>query len=202
MKQTMLFSMIALGLAACAGGGMGEPRAAVSIPVEQPLNQKPEMHEDNQFAETLSTGHSGNKVVAAQTYTEYGFPRKEFVYQVGDKMYRFSEYVGPMVPSYSSPSFEFTTSHKGQPLSDGSRLFMCCAGSSQSSYAPATKLDHVRYGAWISPKGEVDLFVGGNVSEAQYMPGGSDERVKDMKGKASYEVLAVRVRNGKFVTSS
>lgn len=193
-----------LCLAACAGGGMGEPTTPVAIPTLPELGaDRPAVHADNARVQTLSTGKSGHALMLLQNPTAYGKDKGELVYRAADgKTYRFSNFTNPMVPEYSSPDWRFPTKQAGQELAGGGKLFACCTGTGQFASAPATRLDAVRFGAWLSPQGEADLFVGGKTAEAAYLPGGSHELAGKIKGKATYEVLAVRVRNGSFVNSA
>lgn len=131
------------------------------------------------------------------------YPDKQYVYQTpSGNYYNISSYSDPIVPSYSSPSYALRTRHEGQPLSEGGKLFVCCSNSGQFINAPATKQDHLKFGAWINADGTADLFVGGKpvgtAKPSYYTP--SDSTVA--KGKTTYEVWAVRVRNGNIVTST
>ena len=185
-------------LTACAGGGVSEPKVPVSIPTAQPIaNVK--LSDESSAIKTINT-LSGRGGSLHEVKTSEGSYTEKYIYQTpSGNYYNISSYSDPIVPSYSSPSYNLRTRHEGQPLSEGGKLFVCCSRSGQFTYAPATKHDHLRFGAWISADGTADLFVGGK-------PVGT---VKDAtaeqntaKGKTTYAVWAVRVRNGNIVTST
>ena len=193
-------------LTACAGGGVSEPKVPVSIPTAQPIaNIK--LSDESSAIKTINTlsGKGGSLHEAElEVKTSWGsYTDKQYVYQTpSGNYYNISSYSDPIVPSYSSPSYVVRTRHEGQPLSEGGKLFVCCSSSGQFTDAPATKQDHLKFGAWISSDGTADLFVGGKpvgtAKPSYYTP--SDSTVA--KGKTTYEVWAVRVRNGNFVTST
>lgn len=63
----------------------------------------------------------------------------------------------------------------------------------------------MKFGAWIGPNGEIDLFAGGfpvgKTPKSKYSWGNTEPETKG-KGKITYQVWGIRVRNGQFVTSS
>lgn len=193
-------------LTACAGGGASEPKVPVSIPTAQPIaNIK--LSDESSAIKTINTlsGKVGSLHEAElEVKTSWGsYTDKQYVYQTpSGNYYNISSYSDPIIPSYSSPSYVVRTRHEGQPLSEGGKLFVCCSSSGQFTDAPATKQDHLKFGAWINADGTADLFVGGKpvgtAKPSYYTP--SDSTVA--KGKTTYEVWAVRVRNGNFVTST
>ena len=193
-------------LTACAGGGVSEPKVPVSIPTAQPIaNIK--LSDESSAIKTINTlsGKGGSLheeefevKTSGSSYTD-----KKYIYQTpSGNYYNISSYSDPMVPSSSSPSYAVRTRHEGQPLSEGGKLFICCTEEVRYAFSPIVPVinhQYVKYGAWIGANGVVDLFVGGK-------PVGT---VKDAtaeqntaKGKTTYEVWAVRVRNGNFVTST
>ena len=193
-------------LTACAGGGASEPKVPVSIPTAQPIaNIK--LSDESSAIKTINTlsGKGGSLHEAElEVKTSWGsYTDKQYVYQTpSGNYYNISSYSDPIIPSYSSPSYVVRTRHEGQPLSEGGKLFVCCSSSGQFTDAPATKQDHLKFGAWINADGTADLFAGGKpvatAKPSYYTP--SDSTVA--KGKTTYEVWAVRVRNGNFVTST
>lgn len=199
-------AVTSLILTACAGGGASEPKVPVSIPTAQPIaNVK--LSDESSAIKTINTlsGKGGSLHEAElEVKTSWGsYTDKKYIYQTpSGNYYNISSYSDPIVPSYSSPSYVVRTRHEGQPLSEGGKLFVCCSSSGQFTDAPATKQDHLKFGAWISSDGTADLFVGGKpvgtAKPSYYTP--SDSTVA--KGKTTYEVWAVRVRNGNFVTST
>ena len=199
-------AVTSLILTACAGGGASEPKVPVSIPTAQPIaNIK--LSDESSAIKTINTlsGKGGSLHEAElEVKTSWGsYTDKQYVYQTpSGNYYNISSYSDPIVPSYSSPSYVVRTRHEGQPLSEGGKLFVCCSSSGQFTDAPATKQDHLKFGAWINADGTADLFVGGKpvgtAKPSYYTP--SDSTVA--KGKTTYEVWAVRVRNGNFVTST
>lgn len=142
----------------------------------------------------------------------FGYKSKEtsFIFQTpGGAQYALSSYSDPIVPSYSSPDFKIPDRHAGQRLADGSRIFICCSDSGATREAEITKQDYMKFGAWIGPNGEIDLFAGGfpvgfpvgktPTSSSYY---GSSTPETQGKGKITYQVWGIRVKDGQFVTSS
>ena len=193
-------------LTACAGGGASEPKVPVAVPTAQPIANVKLSDESNAIKTINTLSGKGGSLHEAEleVKTSWGsYPDKQYVYQTpSGNYYNISSYSDPIVPSYSSPSYALRPRHEGQPLSEGGKLFVCCSNSGQFINAPATKQDHLKFGAWISADGTADLFVGGKpvgtAKPSYYTP--SDSTVA--KGKTTYEVWAVRVRNGNFVTST
>lgn len=194
-------------LTACAGGGVSEPKVPVSIPTAQPIaNIK--LSNESSAIKTINTlsGKGGSlREAEVEVKASWGgsYTENQYVYQTpSGNYYNISSYSDPIVPDSFTPSYALRTRHEGQPLSEGGKLFVCCSSSGQFTYAPATKHDHLKFGAWINADGTVDLFVGGKpvgtAKPSYYTP--SDSTVA--KGKTTYEVWAVRVRNGNIVTST
>ena len=194
-------------LTACAGGGASEPKVPVAIPTAQPIaNVK--LSDESSAIQTINTlsGKGGSLREAeleVKTSWGYSYTDKQYVYQTpSGNYYNISSYSDPIVPSYSSPSYALRTRHEGQPLSEGGKLFVCCSSSGQFTNAPATKHDHLKFGAWISSDGTADLFVGGKPVGSAKPSWSTPSDSTVAKGKTTYEVWAVRVRNGNIVTST
>lgn len=63
----------------------------------------------------------------------------------------------------------------------------------------------MKFGAWIGPNGEIDLFAGGFPVGKTPKPTyswGNDTPETAGKGKITYQVWGIRVKDGQFVTSS
>ncbi|UOP04282.2 Slam-dependent surface lipoprotein [Conchiformibius kuhniae] len=193
-------------LGGCLGSNLGEPVSPVPIPLLEPVRDNPPVDaEAAPRMQTLRTaGNVGGTVETVRTTRNVNglsITEPELVYRHRDgTVYRFNAFSDPIVPSYGSPSWQFITKQPGQDSRHG-KLFACCTRSAQFGYAPATKLQHVRFGAW-QKNGMAELFVGGKTADAALMPGGSHDAVRNTKGKATYEVWALRVKDGAFVTSS
>lgn len=205
---------LAAALAACAGGGVAEPHVPVSIPTATPLTAgEVKLSDDNSKIENINTADtrstSGISIQQRKYEVEsYGIKREEkaFIFQTpGGAQYALSSYADPITVSYSSPDFKIPDRHAGQRLADGSRIFICCSESGATSYAEITKQDYMKFGAWIGPNGEIDLFAGGFPVGKTPKPAYSwsdDTPETAGKGKITYQVWGIRVRNGQFVTSS
>lgn len=201
---------LAAALAACAGGGVAEPHVPVSIPTATPLpTGEVKLSDDNSKIENINTADTGSTSgisIQQRKYEveSYGIKREEkaFIFQTpGGAQYALSSYADPITVSYSSPDFKIPDRHAGQRLADGSRIFICCSESGATSYAEITKQDYMKFGAWIGPNGEIDLFAGGKTPKPAYS--WSDDTPETAgKGKITYQVWGIRVRNGQFVTSS
>lgn len=224
---------LAAALAACAGGGVAEPHVPVSIPTATPLPAgEVTLSSDNGNIENINTAGAGSasdapsrsrrSLDAAPQNTSgisirqrevekdyFGYKSKEtsFIFKTpGGAQYALSSYADPITVSYSSPDFKIPDRHAGQRLADGSRIFICCSDSGATSYAEITKQDYMKFGAWIGPNGEIDLFAGGfpvgKTPPPAFSYGSSTPETALSKGKITYQVWGIRVRNGQFVTSS
>lgn len=198
-------------LAACAGGGgVNEPEVFVERPTLQPFdagaaNVKKHADTDNYFTVSTNGGAVEKYTVTTKEKSSwsdsyYDVNKDVTVYKTPDgKYYQFGNFNTPIVPDYSSPSKQFLTSHEMQATEDSGKIFACC--DSYHTDRPAIDMrGTMYYGAWISPKGEASLFAGGSLADAAYMQGGSE--AKGVKGKATYDVWGIRVKDGKVVSSS
>ncbi|EQD08057.1 Slam-dependent surface lipoprotein [Neisseria meningitidis] len=205
---------LAAALAACAGGGVAEPHVPVSIPTATPLpTGEVKLSDDNSKIENINTADTGSTSgisIQQRKYEveSYGIKREEkaFIFQTpGGAQYALSSYADPITVSYSSPDFKIPDHHAGQRLADGSRIFICCSDSGATSYAEITKQDYMKFGAWIGPNGEIDLFAGGfpvgKTPPPAFSYGSSTPETKGT-GKITYQVWGIRVKDGQFVTSS
>lgn len=205
---------LAAALAACAGGGVAEPHVPFSIPTATPLTGEVKLSDDNSKIENINTAGTGSTSsgisIQEREYkvNNYGYEstQKAFIFKTpGGAQYALSSYADPITPSYSSPDFKIPDRHAGQRLADGSRIFICCSDSGATSYAEITKQDYMKFGAWIGPNGEIDLFAGGFPVGKTPPPAfsyGSSTPETQGKGKITYQVWGIRVKNGQFVTSS
>lgn len=192
------------------GGGVAEPHVPFSIPTATPLPAEVPLSSDSSNIEninTAGTGSTSSGISIQQREVEVLFGNKPFIFKTpGGAQYALSSYSDPIVPSYSSPDFKIPDRHAGQRLADGSRIFICCSDSGATSYAEITKQDYMKFGAWIGPNGEIDLFAGGfpigKTPKPQYSYGSDAPETALSKGKITYQVWGIRVRNGQFVTSS
>lgn len=207
---------LAAALAACAGGGVAEPHVPVSIPTATPLPGKVKLTDDNSKIENINTAGTGTGSTSGISIqqreyevTSYGLTRteKSFIFKTpGGAQYTLSSYSDPIVPSYSSPDYKIPDRYAGQRLADGSRIFICCSDSGATDEAEITKQDYMKFGAWIGPNGEIDLFAGGfpigKTPPPAFSWGSPTTETALSKGKITYQVWGIRVRNGQFVTSS
>lgn len=203
---------LAAALAACAGGGAAEPHVPFSIPTATPLTGEVKLSDDNSKIENINTAGTGSTSsgisIQEREYkvNNYGYEstQKAFIFKTpGGAQYALSSYADPITPSYSSPDFKIPDRHAGQRLADGSRIFICCSDSGATTYAEITKQDYMKFGAWIGPNGEIDLFAGGfPVGKTPPPKWGSHTPETKGTGKITYQVWGIRVKDGQFVTSS
>lgn len=206
---------LAAALAACAGGGVAEPHVPFSIPTATPLPAgEVTLSSDSNNIENINTAGTGStssgisiqERAVTKNYFGVESQEKSFIFKTpGGAQYTLSSYADPITVSYSSPDFKIPDHHAGQRLADGSRIFICCSDSGATSYAEITKQDYMKFGAWIGPNGEIDLFAGGFPIGKTPPPAfswGSPTTETAGKGKITYQVWGIRVRNGQFVTSS
>lgn len=189
------------------GGGVAEPHVPFSIPTATPLPAEVPLSSDSSNIEninTAGTGSTSSGISIQQREVEVLFGNKPFIFKTpGGAQYALSSYSDPIVPSYSSPDFKIPDRHAGQRLADGSRIFICCSDSGATSYAEITKQDYMKFGAWIGPNGEIDLFAGGfPVGKTPPPKWGSHTPETKGTGKITYQVWGIRVKDGQFVTSS
>ncbi|ENW3861637.1 hemoglobin-haptoglobin-utilization protein, partial [Neisseria gonorrhoeae] len=186
-----------------------------SIPTATPLpTGEVKLSDDNSKIENINTADTGSTSgisIQQRKYEveSYGIKREEkaFIFQTpGGAQYALSSYADPITVSYSSPDFKIPDRHAGQRLADGSRIFICCSESGATSYAEITKQDYMKFGAWIGPNGEIDLFAGGfpvgKTPKPAYSWGDDTPEAALSKGKITYQVWGIRVKDGQFVTSS
>lgn len=202
---------LAAALAACAGG-VAEPHVPFSIPTATPLTGEVKLSDDNSKIENINTAGTGSTSsgisIQEREYkvNNYGYEstQKAFIFKTpGGAQYALSSYADPITPSYSSPDFKIPDRHAGQRLADGSRIFICCSDSGATTYAEITKQDYMKFGAWIGPNGEIDLFAGGfPVGKTPPPKWGSHTPETKGTGKITYQVWGIRVKDGQFVTSS
>lgn len=203
---------LAAALAACAGG-VAEPHIPVSIPTATPLpTGEVKLSDDNSKIENINTAGTGStsgisiqqREVEKEPFPGYKTKETSFIFQTpGGAQYALSSYADPLTPSYSSPDFKIPDRHAGQRLADGSRIFICCSDSGATTYAEITKQDYMKFGAWIGPNGEIDLFAGGfPVGKTPPPKWGSHTPETKGTGKITYQVWGIRVKDGQFVTSS
>ncbi|MCF7520628.1 transferrin-binding protein-like solute binding protein [Neisseria sp. ZJ106] len=198
-------------LTACAGGGTVEiPQSIVPIPTLSALDpghpdiagQTPDIK-----LQTFNTGTGQPGKIESWQVKEDGLfgpsLKNKLAYRTPDgNVYLFSTYTDPIVPNSFHPDQSLKTRHDAQPTDNGGKLFVCCGNSSQSSNFKATQIgDYLRYGTWIDKNGTADLFVGGMLADPAQMQGASDND-GHAKGKATYEVWALRTKNGETVSSS
>lgn len=193
------------------GGGVAEPHVPVSIPTATPLTGEVKLSSDSNNIENINTGNTSSGITIQEReykVNNYGVEStaKSFIFRTpGGAQYTLSSYADPIVPSSFSPDYKIPDRHAGQRLADGSRIFICCSHSGATDEAEITKQDYMKFGAWIGPNGEIDLFAGGFPIGKTPKPAyswGSDTPETAGKGKITYQVWGIRVRNGQFVTSS
>ncbi|HHS1654946.1 TPA: hemoglobin-haptoglobin-utilization protein HupA, partial [Neisseria meningitidis] len=185
-----------------------------SIPTATPLTGEVKLSDDNSKIENINTAGTGSTSsgisIQEREYkvNNYGYEstQKAFIFKTpGGAQYALSSYADPITPSYSSPDFKIPDRHAGQRLADGSRIFICCSDSGATDQAEITKQDYMKFGAWIGPNGEIDLFAGGFPVGKTPKPAYSwsdDTPETQGKGKITYQVWGIRVKDGQFVTSS
>ncbi|MCE9735668.1 hemoglobin-haptoglobin-utilization protein [Neisseria meningitidis] len=191
-------------------GGVAEPHVPVSIPTATPLPaDEVKLSDDSKNIVNINTAGTGSTsgISIQQREVEVLFGNKPFIFKTpGGAQYALSSYADPITPSYSSPDFKIPDRHAGQRLADGGRIFICCSNSGATSYAEITKQDYMKFGAWIGPNGEIDLFAGGfpvgKTPKPKYSYGSDIPETALSKGKITYQVWGIRVKDGQFVTSS
>lgn len=188
----------------------------MSIPTATPLPAaEVTLSSDSSNIENINTAGTGStsgisiqqREVEKEPFPGYKTKEKSFIFQTpGGAQYTLSSYSDPIVPSYSSPDYKIPDRYAGQRLADGSRIFICCSDSGATDEAEITKQDYMKFGAWIGPNGEIDLFAGGfpvgKTPKPAYSWGDDTPETALSNGKITYQVWGIRVKDGQFVTSS
>lgn len=200
---------VAASLSACAGGGsVSEPKVLVEMPVLKSLDTKSDKVKENEENSNFSTISTNGGKVGKYDVTEkvkyswsdtYSDKTEAVVVYTAPngKTYQFNKFNTAMRPDYSSPSKTYPTKQVMQPTEDGGKIFACCTDSRNDQ--PATYVKSSYFGAWMDKNGAVSLFSGGVLAEQDYMQGGKEAKVS---GKATYDVIGFRVKNGAIVSSS
>lgn len=203
---TFGFSVLTAALlTACAGG------SSVPIPdgpVQMPqLKASPESTIIGPPKAPIQALHTGAgkleaglvEIVYSPTYSS---KQDRFFYRSSDgRLYQFGRISNPLIPSGSFvPDTNMPTRQKGQPTDNGGRLLVCCDGMSATIKPGYTRA--MRYGAWMGADGKADLFVGGVPADPAQMLGAQVSKNGQATGRASYEVLAMRIKGNDVVLSS
>lgn len=196
IKRAAVCVALPLLLNACAGGGnVREPDVVVNIPVLQSADVSGKTEEAARQYATIATGSEGVK----GSVRVYGtsFYDKEVAYRTPDgKYYLFNSFNTAMIPSYSALDKTFPQTQKMQPTDNGGKIFACCTDT--GGYYPAVNLRDSYFGAWMSKDGQTSLFSAGKLADVQKM-----QSIKEGdKGKAVYEVVGFRVKNGEMASSA
>lgn len=217
--KTVSAASLAAVLGACAGGG-GVSLPTEVVPMSKLPSVDPAVHVPVPEAQQPVAHHSNpalGKLVVAEGPTGFnGSQRKAFYYVTADgKYYPLLAGSAPFVPTDNNASDKrVPTKVSARETVDGDRLVVCCEGYS-ATFAPGYLGDAdkgwsydpnggsgVRYGVWISRSGQVDMFYGGSPATVSKMQGANADNNYTPTGKATYEVLAFRVRNGGVVAST
>lgn len=198
-------------LAACAGGSsVTLPNTVVPIPTLSALDPNspnvigptPNLKMKTFNAQPGVSGKVVSWQVKEKNFIGELITKDSLAYQTPDgKIYLFNTYTNPILPDSFHPDKNLKTTQDTQSTEDGGQLFGCCYDGGSYMYE-ATRGNAVRYGAWINKDGNADLFVGGVLADPSKMQGASAESQFHATGKATYDVWALRVKNGKIVSSS
>ncbi|WP_338809279.1 transferrin-binding protein-like solute binding protein [Neisseria leonii] len=117
------------------------------------------------------------------------------------KIYRLEALSNPQINTgFGITKTQSPTRHEMLPLEDnGGKLITCCENGS-SRFAPGYLTDS-RFGAWMAPNGQVQFFNGGVLADEAQLPGAAQNGGVP-KGKVTYEVIGIRIKNGMAMTSA
>ncbi|MDO4694419.1 MAG: Slam-dependent surface lipoprotein [Eikenella sp.] len=204
--STFSFPILAATLLAACAGGSSVPIPDHPIALPQ-LKASPESAIVGPPKAPIQAMHTGaGKLETGQVQITYswGYTTTEdrFFYRSADgKLYQFNRFTNPLILSGSfAPDTNTPTRQKGQPTDNGGRLLVCCDGMSATIKPGYTR--EMRYGAWIGADGKTDLFVGGVPADPAHMLGAQNAADKQATGKATYEVMAMRIKGNDVVLSS
>lgn len=211
MKRLILSLSAAAALAGCAGGsGVAKHDVDVTIPTLNAVNPSKILGDATNGSGTpiaIDSLHTGSgslqysKISVPNPYFPWDDEVNRFLYVAPDgTKYSFENpFTGPVLADrYGEQNPNVPNKHTPQPTANGGKLFACCE-EADSSFTPAY-LQSTRYGAWISPSGQADLFVAGipaPINDMQRKDGATSPT-----GKATYTVWALRVKDGSIVSSS
>lgn len=212
MKHLILSLSVAAALVGCAGGsGVAKHDVDVTIPTLNAVNPSKILGDATNDSGTpieivsLHTGSGGSaqyaKISIPNPYVPWDDEANRFLYVTPDgRKYSFENgFTGPVDANrWGESNTNVPNRHTPQPTDNGGKLFACCEAADRD-FVPAY-LQHTRYGAWISPTGQADLFVMGTpapLNDMQRVSGASNPT-----GKATYTVWALRVKDGAVVSSS
>lgn len=197
-------------LAACAGGGhVAIPETIVPIPTLSALDinssevvgKTPDVKIQTFNAGTGKAGKLESWRLKERNFFNDLVDKDNIVYQAPDgKLYKFNTYTDPILPDSFHPNQALKNKQDTQQTDNGGKLFACCVNFG-TGFAASKVGDDLRYGAWISKDGKADLFVGGILADPTQMQGASANNGQ-ATGKATYEIWALRVKNGEVVSSS
>lgn len=176
-----------------------------------------ELNENSEFPMTMSQTSAGSLKVyeVVRRYwrevswdpsqsgwkTEQMWGANIFAYTTPEgKVYRLEALSNPQANTgFGITNTQNPTRHEMLPLADnGGKLISCCENGSNSF--PPGYLSDSRFGAWMSPNGQVQFFNGGVIAEPGKMLGATD--TAGAKGKMTFEVIGIRIKNGMAMTSS
>lgn len=214
MKHLILSLSVAAALAGCAGGsGVAKHDVAVTIPTLRAVDPSKILDvardgSDNPIPYvSLHTGSGGRVQYSKLRYQDPNNPweneENKFIYVTPDgRKYSFENgFTGPVFADHrGEQDTNVPNRHSPQPTDNGGKLFACCE-EQNDDFTPSS-LTATRYGAWISPLGQADLFVAGVPAKLGDMQGASSSHDGRPTGKATYTVWALRVRDGHVVSSS
>lgn len=214
MKLYAVF--IPLALAACVGGkNVDVPDSVLPAPklgsITLPIKPSDRLVEDKDML-NFNAGNADEGKVVAYAFRPYSFSRSDsyrmFYQAPNGKTYALSSYTNPLLPTFGAPNRNVDTRHKGQPTDDDGKLFVCCTSingthehGGQTGYS-ATQTPHLRYGVWMDAAGHADLFVGGVLADRKMLPGATADNHYTPTGKATFELWALRAKDGMAVSST
>lgn len=195
---------IAALLSACAGGSaVPIPDSPVPVPLLKATPESSIVGPPKAAIQSMNTGSGKLEAAQAEVQGLFGtYVADSFFYRAADgKLYQFNRFTNPLILSGSfTPDTRTPTRQQGQPTDNGGKLLVCCDGLSATIKPGYTRA--MRYGAWIGADGKTDLFVGGVPADPAHMLGAANSPNRQATGKATYEVLAMRVKGSDVVLSS
>ncbi|MDK4624945.1 transferrin-binding protein-like solute binding protein [Kingella kingae] len=206
-KHTLTVAMLPFLLNACAGGGnVSVPEIIVPQIVARALDKTSASVQAKPDTNVATFSSNSDSKIEQYTISEPSIipgvlrVEDELVYTLASgKSYRFDKFNTLVLTSQSTPGIRKLPNVQAMtPTDDGGRIIACCDSSVSGMLFSDLKAS--RFGIWMSPTGQAEVFSGGKLAVAADLQGSNVNG--QPKGKATYQVVALRSKGNHAVTST